>query len=226
MANGGVLVWEGAAGLTFSGRYLADELEDRGDEVTYAVGDFPSSLIGFDGVFLSFGTRASTFSITTTFPPASTKSGAGEATDRYLRAGGRLYLEGSDTLGYDIYAFFTEEASEILLPLFGIESAVDGDEEHEFAGLDENGALTEGMQFAETTQNPAGGIDIYTPGMVWPPSTSWASGWSRSSTREATISGHSVSHRSPISWTARPRKRNWWTRSSSFSASVLMSARR
>ncbi len=88
-----------------------------------------------------------------------------EAIDRYLRAGGRLYLEGSDTLGFDIYYYFTEKASELLLPLFGIESAVDGDEEHEFVRLDgQNGALTEGMQFTDTTQDPVGWIDIFTPG--------------------------------------------------------------
>ncbi len=68
-------MWEGAAGLTFSGRYLADELEGRGYEVTYAVGDFPSSLIGFDGVFLSFGNASLDCLITTTTPPGSMKSG-------------------------------------------------------------------------------------------------------------------------------------------------------
>jgi hypothetical protein len=165
VANGGVLVWEGAAGLTFSGRYLADELEARNYEVTYVVGDFPSSLIGFDGVFLSFGNASLDFLDYDYISARLDEVWKAEAIDRYLRQGGRLYLEGSDTLGFDIYYYFTETASEILLPLFGIESAEDGDEEHEFAGLEGfNGSLTEGMQFSETTQDPAGWIDIFTPG--------------------------------------------------------------
>ena len=55
VANGGVLVWEGAAGLTFSGRYLADELVERGFEVLYLVGELPRGFGGFDAAFLSFG---------------------------------------------------------------------------------------------------------------------------------------------------------------------------
>ena len=56
VAGGGLLVWEGTEGAsTFSGQYLRDELVSRGFDVTYVAGDFPPGLVGFDGVFLSFG---------------------------------------------------------------------------------------------------------------------------------------------------------------------------
>ena len=83
-----------------------------------------------------------------------------DAIKSYLESGGRLYLEGSDTLGYDIYEIVDRTD---LLPLFGIESGVDGDEVHSFTSLDgQSGALTEGMQFTETDQNPTEWIDIFT----------------------------------------------------------------
>ena len=49
------------------------------------------------------------------------------------------------------------------MPLFGLEGGVDGDEEHSLTSLDgQSGALTEGMRFTETDQDPTGWIDIFT----------------------------------------------------------------
>jgi subtilisin family serine protease len=163
-ANGGLLVWEGEEGApTFSGQWLRDELVSRGYEVTYAAGPFPSALVGFDGVFLSFGNAGLDFQ-EPYGPPDSARLDADwkvASIQNYLESGGRLFLEGSDTLGYDIYDIVD---GAVLLPLFGIESGVDGPEEHSLTSLDgQPGALTEGMQFTETDQDPTEYIDIFTP---------------------------------------------------------------
>ena len=160
VAGGGLLVWEGTEGApTFSGQYLRDELVSRGFEVTYVAGEFPPGLVGFDGVFLSFGNAG----LDPDGPPYSARLAAdwkADAIKNYLESGGRLFLEGSDTLGYDIYEIIDRTD---LLPLFGLEGGVDGDETHEFDSLDgHEGALTEGMQFTQTDQDPVDWIDIFT----------------------------------------------------------------
>jgi len=157
---GGLLVWEGTGGAaTFSGEYLRDELASRGFNVTYLTGDFPRSLVGFDGAFLSFGNAG----LDPDGPPFSARLDADwkvDAIQSYLESGGRLFLEGSDTLGYDIYDLVDGSA---LLPLFGIESGVDGTT-NPIDSLDGHpDALTEGMQFTATDQSPVDWIDIFTP---------------------------------------------------------------
>ncbi len=160
VAGGGLLVWEGTeAAPTFSGQYLRDELVSRGFDVTYVTGEFPPGLVGFDGAFLSFGNAG----LDPDGPPYSARLDENwkvDAIKNYLERGGRLFLEGSDTLGYDIYEIVDRTD---LLPLFGLEGGVDGDETHEIDSLDGHaGALTEGMRFNQTDQNPVGWIDIYT----------------------------------------------------------------
>jgi subtilisin family serine protease len=162
VAGGGLLVWEGVeGGPTFSGQWLHEELMSRGYEVTYLTGDFPRGLVGFDGVFLSFGNAG----IDPEGPPYSARLNADwkvEAIQSYLESGGRLFLDGSDTLGYDVYELVD---GTVLLPLFGIESGVDGTEEHPLTSLDGySGSLTEGMRFTATDQTPQAWIDIFTVG--------------------------------------------------------------
>jgi subtilisin family serine protease len=164
VANGGLLVWEGEEGAaTFSGQWLRDELLSRGFEVTYISGELPSGLVGFDGVFLSFGNAGLDF-LEPTGPPFAARLDADwkvDAIEDYLESGGRLFLEGSDTLGYEVYDLVDRPE---LLSLFGIESGVDGDEEHPLSSLDgQSGALTAGMRFTATNQDPVAWIDIFTP---------------------------------------------------------------
>ena len=127
--------------------------------MTYVAGDFPPGLVGFDGVFLSFGNAG----LDADGPPYSARLDAdwkADAIKSFLESGGRLFLEGSDTLGYDIYEIIDRTD---LLPLFGLEGGVDGDETHEIDSLDGHaGALTEGMQFTQTNQDPVDWIDIFT----------------------------------------------------------------
>lgn len=160
VAGGGLLVWEGAeGGATFSGQYLRDALMARGYDVTYVAGEFPPGLVGFDGVFLSFGNAG----LDPIGPPYSARLDADwkvDAIKNYLESGGRVFLEGSDTLGYDIYDLVD---GTVLLPLFGLEGGVDGDT-NEINSLDgQAGALTEGMRFTGTSQDPVDWIDIFTP---------------------------------------------------------------
>jgi len=163
VAGGGLLVWEGVeGGATFSGQYLRDALTSRGFDVTYVSGEFPPGLVGFDGVFLSFGNAGLDF-VEPVGPPFAARLDADwkvDAIKDYLESGGRLFLEGSDTLGYDIYDIVDRED---LLPLFGLEGGVDG-VTNEIGSLDgHSGALTEGMQFTGTSQDPVDWIDIFTP---------------------------------------------------------------
>jgi len=132
VVGGGLLVWEGEEGAsTFSGEYLRDELVSRGYDVTYVAGDFPPGLVGFDGVFLSFGNAGLDF-VEPVGPPFAARLDADWKVDAI-----KNYLES--------------------------EGGVDGDEEHPFTSLDgHSGALTEGMQFTETDQNPTDWIDIFT----------------------------------------------------------------
>ncbi len=160
IANGGLLVWDGTEGAaTFSGGYLRDELIARQFTVTYVSGDFPLGLAGFDGVFLSFGNAG----LDPDGPPFSARLDAQWKVDAirdYLESGGRLYLEGSDTLGWDIYNLVDGTP---LLPLFGIASGEDGDTNPIDSLTGHDGALTGGMEFVGTDQSPVDWIDIFTP---------------------------------------------------------------
>jgi hypothetical protein len=157
VANGGVLVWEGRQDATFSGRWLADQLTDRGFEVVLVQGDFPSGLVGFDAVFLSFGNAGDGSFAARLDTPAKV-----DAIRSYLEDGGRLYLEGGDTLGFDILGNLVD--GEILLPLFGLSGGEDGDTNQIDQLQGQPGALTEGMVFTASSQDPVDWIDIFTPG--------------------------------------------------------------
>jgi subtilisin family serine protease len=165
VAGGGLLVWEGTEGAsTFSGQFLRDELVSRGFEVTYVVGDFPPGLVGFDGAFLSFGNAGLDFQEPAGPPNASRldEDWKVDAIKSYLESGGRLFLEGGDTLGYDVYEIVDRTD---LLPLFGLDAEVDGNDgdTNEIDSLDGHaGALTEGMRFTQTDQTPVDWIDIFT----------------------------------------------------------------
>jgi hypothetical protein len=163
VAGYGLLVWEGVEGVeggaTFSGEFLRDELVSRGFSVTYVSGEFPTGLTGFDGVFLSFGNAG----LDSDGPPFAARLDATwkvDAIQSYLESGGRIFLDGGDTLGYDIYNLVDGSA---LLPLFGLENAEDDGVTNPIDSLDGRvGALTEGMQFVESSQSPVEWIDIFT----------------------------------------------------------------
>ncbi|MCK6622926.1 MAG: M4 family metallopeptidase [Calditrichaceae bacterium] len=148
----GVLVWEGVLnGANYSGAYLSAYLADAGFSVTYT-NVFPPSLTGYDAVFLSFGNYGSDGSTLTEF-----NAGMAAAVKTYLEAGGRVYLEGGDALGYD------QSSNSALLNLFGLFSASDGDNNPINGLAGQDAALTQGMLFTSSTQPQVGYIDLYNP---------------------------------------------------------------
>ncbi len=151
-ANSGILVWEGAlGGQDYSGAYINTFLTNAGLTTQYT-NVFPASLIGFDAVFLSFGNYGASGS-NTVFD--NTMAAAVQA---YLQAGGKVYLEGGDALGFD------QVANTTLLNLFGLASAGDGGT-NPINGLQgQAGTLADGMLFTASTQVNNTFIDTYTAG--------------------------------------------------------------
>lgn len=75
----------------------------------------------------------------------------------YLEAGGKLYLEGGDALGYDLANYFPEiepglDGDDILYPLLGLESASDGGSNVISLLSGEHGWHTLGLGFTGSTQ--------------------------------------------------------------------------
>lgn len=148
----GILVWEGELrGQDYSGAYITDYLTNAGFDLRHT-SVFPPTLIGFDAVFLSFGNYGGGGS-NTIF-----NDGMASLVQEYLQAGGNVYLEGGDALGFD------QPGNTTLLNLFGLSSASDGGT-NAIDGLQgQSGALTDGMVFTSSTQVNDTWIDVYTPG--------------------------------------------------------------
>jgi len=114
--NGGILVWEGVNnGANYSGTFIKTSLEDSGYTVTYSTtANLPSSMIGYDAVFLSFGNYGTDGTTLTELTDENAN-----VIIEYLQAGGRVYLEGGDSFGYD------QDDNPTLLGFFGLSSASD-----------------------------------------------------------------------------------------------------
>ncbi len=146
----GILVYEGSLGGTdYSGNYINTYLTNAGLETHYT-SVFPASLIGYDAVFLSFGNYGNGSS-NTVF-----SASMAAAVTSYLQAGGKVYLEGGDALGWD------QRTNTALLDLFGIASAADGSS-NTINGLQgQTGTLASGMNFTGSSQSNSTYIDQYT----------------------------------------------------------------
>ena len=154
--NAGIFVWEGVEnGPNYSGTFIKTFLQDSGYTVTYSTAaDLPSSMLGFDAVFLSFGNYGSSGSTYTELTDANAST-----IISYLQSGGKTYLEGGDALGYN------QSSNTTLLNLFGLASASDGSSgNHPVTNLQgQSGTLTSGITFTSTSQPQTAWIDIYTP---------------------------------------------------------------
>ncbi len=122
--NGGILVWEPVAGgRDLSGSFIRNSLQAIGRDVVYG-NVFPGSLSSFEAVFLSFGSvGTNVYRLHEEYIYAAIRD--------YLQQGGSLYLEGADTIGYDLEYYLGEAegglgAHTVLWELLGIESAEDG----------------------------------------------------------------------------------------------------
>lgn len=149
---GGILVWEGRDhGLGFSGGFIHDFLNNQGVKTLYTT-NFPSNLVGYDVVFLSFGTLASGAS-SETFDDWK----ADEVMD-FIKSGGKLYIEATDGLGWD------QRHNNELLTMLGIDSTADGDTDHNLDSLiGQNTALTKDMSFNNFTISSFNSVDLLFP---------------------------------------------------------------
>ncbi|PKN72775.1 MAG: serine peptidase precursor [Candidatus Cloacimonetes bacterium HGW-Cloacimonetes-3] len=158
---GGVLVWEAVAGSrNMSGSYLKTQLQTLGYTCAYGT-TFPFSFYNFDAVFLCFGTPGyymSRFDQPYMFT----------ALREYLEAGGKVYIEGGDVVGYDMAMLLPDvdgelDAYEVLWPLLGIQSADDG--ATNVIDLLEGATFTptEGINFSSSLQTVSSSIDTFTP---------------------------------------------------------------
>lgn len=147
----GILVWEGVlSGQDYSGNYIQNYLTNAGFNVQYT-DVFPSDMIGYDAVFLSFGNYGTNGSTNTFFTDQMAA-----VVQAYLEAGGKVYLEGGDALGWD------QRNNSTLHNLFGLSSVADGGTNviNDLRG--QSSALTAGMRFTSSTQVNNHWIDRYT----------------------------------------------------------------
>ena len=152
VAPSGILVWEATQnGQDQSGAFIRDFLAIHNINHCYT-NTFPHSLIGYDAVFLSFG--SSYHEDCTQFCYAMA-----EGVTAYLESGGKLYIEGNEILGYD------QKGNSELMALLGVKEVTPGPWEWSWLEnmVGKKGSLTEGMNFKRSTQLLPICIDIMTP---------------------------------------------------------------
>lgn len=145
----GYLVFEGImGGPCYSGTFISDFFSEHGHSTTLTT-SFPSSLMGYDAVFLSFGNYGLNYTEFTSEMAA--------ILSQYIEGGGYVYLEGGDALGFD------QASNNSLHTLFGLWSIADGvsNEIDSLAGKPY--ALTTDMVFTSSNQSATQFIDIFTP---------------------------------------------------------------
>ncbi len=148
IAQSQFLVWEGVlGGQDYSGAYINSFLSGLAYTVDYT-STFPSSLIGYDAVFLSFGNFPNNVAFDATMA---------SIVQTYLVAGGRVYLEGGDALE------FNQSVNVPLHDLFGLGDGSDGGTNIIDGLQGQVGSLTEGMLFTSSSQVGNNWIDIYVP---------------------------------------------------------------
>jgi hypothetical protein len=157
---GGIFIWEGvASGRDMSGAFIRTALQGMGYTCTYGT-TFPASFYSFEAVFLSFGAVGSNI-------VRFDKDYMFTALREYLEAGGRVYIEGVDAVGFDMATYLpdiegTLDANEILWPLLGISAADDGLTNNIDALAGVSGTPTSGISFSATAQTKVDYIDTFT----------------------------------------------------------------
>jgi serine protease len=147
--NNGYLVYEGVPdGDDYSGLFIRDYLLEHDYTVTYR-NVLPENLAGFSTVFLSFGNFSSGRTIFDNQMASTVMA--------YLQAGGYVYLEGGDALGYD------QATNGQLLQMFGLVYANDGTDNPINSLVGKPDALTNGMLFNGNSQVSNNSIDLYVP---------------------------------------------------------------
>ena len=152
--NFGIFVWEGPeGGVGFSGQYIFDYLSGIGlAPVLSRAEGLPSSLMGYDAVFMSLGNTGDNNITRLTNPLA-------EILQDYLENGGSVYLEGGEPLGWD------QRDNSELHQLFSLDDAEDGESDPNYIDYLEGlaGSLADGMLFTGSDQQNANYIDTFIP---------------------------------------------------------------
>jgi len=152
VAPSGVFILDGNDLQTdLSGWFINEVAADLGISPTYSTHLPYGSLNAFDVVFLSFGNFGSNY--------IPFESDLAVAVYNYLVNGGRLYIEGGDALGWD------QSANDSLHTCLGLVSVSDGSSsEKPVTHLEgQDGTLTEGMLFTQSSQSVNTYIDIFYP---------------------------------------------------------------
>jgi len=159
--NGGIFIWEGVASArNMSGAFIRTTLQGLGYTCTYGT-TFPTSFYSFEAVFLSFGAvdgNIARFNQTYMFTSLR----------EYLEAGGRVYIEGADVVGFDLTYYLPDvdgalDAHEVLWPLLGINGADDGVNNPINALTGVSNTPVAGLSFAASAQTNVDYIDTFTP---------------------------------------------------------------
>ncbi|RLD59693.1 MAG: hypothetical protein DRJ05_06045 [Bacteroidetes bacterium] len=149
IVRSGIFVYESVEnGIDLSGTFIRDYLQDLGLEVVYA-NHFPSSLIGFDNVFVSFGSGYYTGQVLTGSMATTIKV--------FGQQGGNIYLEGAKALGVDQYGNNT------LWSIFGLENIENGAMNTLNQLQGQEGSIMNGIVFTASNQFDLNNIDIYEP---------------------------------------------------------------
>jgi hypothetical protein len=157
VAPSGILVFQGEGlGNAYSGDYINEFLIEQGLEVFYT-SHFPSSLYGFDAVFLSYGNYGQLLKDGTPFTMEMI-----EAITEYLYQNGRIYIECGTLFG--LMDYFEYPNREEIMELFGVEEA-----EMPFTTNNINlltglpGSICHDLIFTGSNQSPLYYIDKMTP---------------------------------------------------------------
>lgn len=146
--NEGILVYEGIEnGQDYSGTFIHDYFSNNEVEVDYTT-RFPSGLMGYDAVFLSFGNMGSD-------KTPLNKIIATQITE-FLESGGKVYLEGGDCLAEGM-------ANPAFLSLFSLASYNNGIF-NQIDGLEgQPDAITHDLYFSASDQSANESIDKMVP---------------------------------------------------------------
>ncbi|TAL69734.1 MAG: T9SS type A sorting domain-containing protein [Bacteroidetes bacterium] len=157
ITSGGILVWEGAPQRGYSGSFIRDFLKEQGVNVMYG-NDFPTTLFGFDAVFLCFGSIGNTES-GASFGLTGFDDWMADVIKNYLLKAGKVYIEGTEIFGWD------QRNNKELLELFGVKSSDDGLDNVNLDTLEGNSsALTLNMEFIGSRSSGFRSVDTVVPG--------------------------------------------------------------
>lgn len=157
VAPAGILVYQGEGlGNAYSGDYINEFLVEQGLQVFYT-SHYPSSLNGFDAVFLSYGNYGLMLDDGTPFTMENT-----EIMQEYLINGGKLYIDCGTFFG--IQVFYGYPNLQELMDLLGVaetEFTMTTNFINMLSGLP--GSICHDLVFSGSTQNLSWFIDKMTP---------------------------------------------------------------